>query len=248
MPLATTKNITNDGLVAYYDAGIQGSYSGSGSALTDLAKSYDSTLQLGTGYSNVNGGTFTFDGIEDYIDVPSAIGAIGNLGTIDLWFKHPGGGAGEMLIGWGDGTGSNRGGLSIGERNSGINGEYLEYGNLSDGVFSLVINLRDTGGNENFLKDNAWHHVGVIVDGSNNRLFVDGTFPTTRFSAGSATANAFINTANTTAIHIGKRPFNAFPNSIWFEGNIATLRIYSRGLSDDEIKQNFEAERNRFGV
>jgi len=34
----------------------------------------------------------------------------------------------------------------------------------------------------------------------------------------------------------------------WFDGKIATLRVYDRALSTKEISQNFNAQRSRFGI
>ena len=44
-------------------------------------------------------------------------------------------------------------------------------------------------------------------------------------------------------VWIGKANFTAF-----YKGNIATVKFYDRALSSQEVTQNFNAHKNRFGV
>jgi hypothetical protein len=54
-------------LKLFIDAGNTLSYSGSGTTVTDLTGNKNGTLENGTAYSSANGGTFVFDGVNDYI-------------------------------------------------------------------------------------------------------------------------------------------------------------------------------------
>lgn len=55
-------------LKLFIDAGNPLSYSGSGTTVTDLIGTQNGTLINGTSYSSADGGTFVFDGVNDYID------------------------------------------------------------------------------------------------------------------------------------------------------------------------------------
>jgi hypothetical protein len=64
--------VIRDGLVMYLDAGISNSYPGSGSSWFDLSgNGHNGTLTNGAGYSTQFGGVITFDGTNDYVEVPT---------------------------------------------------------------------------------------------------------------------------------------------------------------------------------
>ena len=68
--------IVNDGLVMYLDAANSRSYSGTGTAWTDLTGSgANGTLTNGPTFNSANGGSIVLDGTNDYIpiSVPSNI-------------------------------------------------------------------------------------------------------------------------------------------------------------------------------
>ena len=76
--VATTfPKISTRGLVLHLDAGQQNSYKGSGTTWTDLSgNGRTGTLVSGVGYNSSNGGSLSFDGSNDYVDVTT------NLGTL----------------------------------------------------------------------------------------------------------------------------------------------------------------------
>lgn len=64
--------VIRDGLVMYLDAGISDSYPGSGTSWFDLTgNGHHGTLTNGAGYSTQFGGVITFDGVNDFVDVPT---------------------------------------------------------------------------------------------------------------------------------------------------------------------------------
>ena len=62
-------DIVDDGLVFAIDAGSARSYPGSGTAVNDLVSTNNGALVNGVGYNSANGGSFTFDGTDDYINL-----------------------------------------------------------------------------------------------------------------------------------------------------------------------------------
>jgi len=83
--------IVTSGLLAYYDIGNAGGYSGT--TLYDLSgNGYNATLINGAAYSGSNGGVITLDGTNQYIAVPdgvvNTINANGtNEASIQIWIK-----------------------------------------------------------------------------------------------------------------------------------------------------------------
>ena len=67
-------DIVEDGLTYAIDAGSARSYSGSGTAINNLAGTPDATFQNAPTFSSSNGGVWDFDGVDEWA----------NLGTVDL--------------------------------------------------------------------------------------------------------------------------------------------------------------------
>lgn len=84
----------------------------------------------------------------------------------------------------------------------------------------------------------SWAHVAVTVDGSRNvRFYVNGLF----LNSVAATSTVF----NIAAIMGG---YNDSGNFYPLQGSMGACRIYSKTLSDDEVRANFFSLRSRFGI
>ena len=85
---------------------------------------------------------------------------------------------------------------------------------------------------------NTWSLVTCTYDGSNKRIYKNGTQVTSAAETGSistSTGGAWIGCYG-----------NA--NDYFWDGKIASVKVYNRALSTTEIKNNFDSQRNRFGV
>ena len=108
--VAAAPTIVTNGLILNLDASNTSSYPGTGTVWTDLSgQNNNGTLVNGVGYSSVNGGTLTFDGVNDYVNM----GNIFNFGTGDFTY--------EVVVLYNNLT-SNASGATIGKDNySGTN-------------------------------------------------------------------------------------------------------------------------------
>ena len=87
-----------------------------------------------------------------------------------------------------------------------------------------------------YMSAGTWHMVTATYDGSNKRLYVD----TTQRASGAYTETL---AANTWGCGIGRHS-----SGYYFNGKIASVKVYGKALSTTEIKNNFNSQRNRFGV
>ena len=93
-------DIITDGLVYAMDAGSERSYPGAGTTVTDLVGSNTGTLTNGVGFSTDNGGTFDFDGTDDYINIgnPTALQSL-TTGTIEaVYYRDASTGTYQMIF------------------------------------------------------------------------------------------------------------------------------------------------------
>jgi hypothetical protein len=114
---------------------------------------------------------------------------------------------------------------------SGTNVEAGVYKNNAWGTFASSI----------FVPDKTWTFVTLTFDGTNLSLFTNDTI--TNKNSGTPNSLALDSSVVNPGLFIGKR-FDG--NADYFNGSIASIRVYNRVLSDAEILQNYNATKGRF--
>jgi hypothetical protein len=212
-------NIVTDGLVFAVDAGSERSYPGSGTTTTSLVGSNTGTLSNGVAYSSQNGGAFDFDGIDDYIDTTFTIPA-GDR-SLEFWVYY------NTLTS----AGGNSYSLMGVQQPS---ASYLYSGIQSNGSgYSYAGN---TGGAYNYtFSAQTWYHIACVMDSGTARHYVNGVQEDTRAYSSSV--------ASTTEVMIG-----AINQQHEIDGLVPLTRVYNKALSAEEVLQNFNAQKSRFGL
>jgi hypothetical protein len=237
-----SRNVNTNGLVFNIDASNTNSYPRTGSTWIDLTSSlYSGTLTGSPTFSYNNGGYFSFNGTTDYVNY----GDILDLGTNDLtsnaWIR--------ITSSWATG---NRilAGKSI------TAGQNFRYLTLS---FNSSRNLRGfmqgNGGSDvtpfgNTILDlNVWYMVtSVFKRNSSIELYVNGNQETITGSAViSQWAGLDFQSVNPFRIGSTTTGDNSTPTN-FFPGDIASVQMYFRALTINEIKENFNATRTKFGI
>ena len=211
--------IVTDGLVFAVDAGSERSYPGSGTTTTSLVGSSTGTLSNGVAYVSGNGGSWDFDGVDDYIDTTFTLPA-GNR-SMDFWVYY------NTL------SSTSGGGYSLmGVQQSG--GKYLYSGIQSNGSgYSYAGN---TGGSYSYTFSAAtWYHITLTMGSGTSRNYVNGEQVATKTYTSSS--------ASTTEVMIG-----AINQQHEIDGLIPLTRVYNKELSATEVTQNFNAQKSRFGL
>ena len=88
---------------------------------------------------------------------------------------------------------------------------------------------------------NSWRHLVGTYDGSNLRIYVNGSF-------GSVTTSAISGNVNSAGDPVMSLMGTDAANVGWGTGNIGEVRIYNRALTATEVSQNFNATRSKYGV
>lgn len=218
-----TKGIVQDGLVLNLDAGVKDSYNG-GTTWRDLATDNDGTVTNGPTFSSNNGGVITFDGSNDYIAYSATpLDFSSSDFSVECVFRTTTGGI-DVMMGHGP-TG--------GDWWFGIAESRLRF---SISLPSTKIEPRTLLTTVN---DNQWKIGLATIDNSTYevKLYLNGSLVDTRSGTGS-----YPNSSNDFSVgKFGATSFN-------FPGDIACARIYNRVLSANEVAQNFNVMRHRFGI
>ena len=220
-------DIITDGLVFAVDAGSERSYPGSGTTTTSLVGSDTGTLTNGVAFSTDNGGTWDFDGTDDYILFDSSIGSTTTV-SVEMWCEIPSSYSNKMFMGWsGCDVWCREGTLGYNTNNGDV------YGISAATVSSLGL-------------VNNWKHyifeMRSDVSYTNNRIYINGVSQTLSQQGGSEIAgNRNFNGG------VGQFPgYRSSPTSYVMALKVGSFRLYNRALTAAEILQNYNAQKNRF--
>lgn len=211
-------DIVTDGLVSYYDAANLRSYPGTGTNWGDLIGTVDSTLYNSPTFSDR---AIVFDGIDDYAQMPSnSIWAVGSNATIAMWCKFTG-----------SITTNHR--LFCVNNNTSSLDAYL---NSADGRLGLH------GGNTLTTSEfplDSWVNLVITYTSGTIKIYFNGVSQTL-----SGTTTGF-NITNSNTLYLGKY---TLASGFRWRGSIATFSTHNQPLSLEEIQQNYNNTKSRFGL
>jgi len=229
-------NIVIDGLVLCLDASDKLSYPGSGTTWTDLVGSDNLTNSGGASFNSAQGGFITYDGTDGMGKISAGFSFNGNNeGTIAAWVKYS---SSDGYIGVFQNNANKWISVRPGSTYMGI---YDYYPNGSRAIGSASTTA---------INDGVWHYiVRSKTNGSTaDKLYADGITQTYSIGDGALADQWFTDyTAGNLEFLIGPRWANGAYGGFW-GGSIAALHVYNRPLSQEEVIQNFNAQRGRFGV
>lgn len=223
MAFSYSPKIVTDGLVLYLDAANPYSYVSGSTVWNDLSRgNYSGSLLNGPTFNTGSGGSIIFDGVND--SLTSNFTGIVDSVTIECWYRGTKVTRNHL---WNFGVGLTTN-LYCNFNDSGIPLWFYWNGNGTPFLWFTQGNFTD-----GTIKQLIFTHTG-----SDNQAYLNGQLLT----AGRATAGTqtFSNVNSGSSFDIGStQPFG---------GNIFIFKIYNRALSAQEIQQNYNATKGRFGL
>jgi hypothetical protein len=230
MGLAHSPSIVTDGLALYLDAANDKSYPKSGTTWYDISgKGNNGTLINSPSYNSLYNGSFVFSG--NYVNLVTAtqlgIAEVFSPFSISLWFKTTATGERYIFDNY-DGTNPNSA-ANISVR--------LDGGKIESHITTVGAAANQYGSDYN---DDKWHNVVVTWRGDPQveSVYVDGVL------LGTATKNLTGSFETDSAFRLGTRP----AASSSYVGSLAVCAVYNKELSIQELQQNYNALRGRFGL
>jgi hypothetical protein len=219
-------HIVTDGLILNLDAGNTKSYPTTGTTWTDLSgNSNTGTLTNGPTFSSTNSGTIIFDGVNDYVQGPTSTTLFSNRSfSVESWIFPAASPPAEQIYFSAWSSASTQRALHLRVYNTGV---------LRVAYFE---NDLDASG----IVINTWNHVVVTYNTSGDltSAYINGIF------INSSNVGPFL--ATSASIRIGIWEYPGVPQP--FKGNISTVSVYNRALSETEVLQNYNATKSRFGL
>jgi hypothetical protein len=215
-------NIITDGLVLALDAANTKSYPGSGTTWFELSGNGNHGTLINS--PTYNGGFFTFDGVNDYCNVPndSSLQITEDL-TLSFTFNPT------------DFTSPVRQSIIFKHYNTEYeiimnnNGSFTFYNGDGNWEHALIADV-------NTISTGSWHEVSLVRThtGKSTKLYANGNLKK------SANYTKTVVTGSDD-VKIGVRA-----NVYYFNGGLSNVKIYNKALSAEEVLQNYNATKSRF--
>jgi hypothetical protein len=223
-------NIVVDGLVFNVDAANVKSYPGSGTTWRDLSRGDNNgTLVNGPTYNTANGGSIVFDGVDDFVGSFTSLNLLNNI-TVSCWFSFiniPSGTSYRGIVGDWDTVNNTRSWLLTKFNTNNTISFFLN----STGISSNNININST----TLIVPNVKYYASGVYNGNTMSIYVNGVLEnSTNYSS---------NIFQGTLLRLGN-----FSNTNFSNSNIYQTSIYNRALSAQEILQNYNTTKTRFGL
>jgi len=227
-------SIVTNGLVLNLDAGNPASYPGTGNTWFDLSgNSNNGTLVNGVGYNTANGGSLSFDGVDDRIDMSPNNFNLSEF-SVNIWFKTNDITTDYLrLIHKADTTGSTKG--------------FLIASSQTNGKLVFVYQPNYTTGevlkrSTNLITTSTWYNTTMTYNSTSGMKIYFNSVEDAGETSTSPDVGWSSNTGN--LFSVGSRA----GGTQHYNGNISQVSIYNRALTTEEIQQNFNATRGRFGL
>ena len=216
--------IVSDGLVLYLDAANRKSIVSGSSVWRDLSGNNNSgSLVNGPTFNSANGGSIVFDGVDDKVTFPNNTFTTSAGVTVEVWFKTSSGTKYQDIFDLAD-----------------VYGIWIVTNFSGAGTGKIVTGFNTTTGyiSSNYVANN-WYQVVLAGTGTSNYQYINGVLTGT--ASQPVTTSINLNTARIGNVD-GDRAAE------YFVGNVSSLKIYNRNLTPQEILNNYNVTKKRFGL
>ena len=216
--------IVTSGLQLYLDAGNTSSYPGTGTNWTDLSgNGRHGTLTSGPTYSATNRGSIVFDGSDDFVQCSGSLTV--TAATFVIWLRR-------------NGSQGSFDGIMYSRSTNATGISFFGTTNKISYTWNNAVNTY-TWDSGLTIPDLTWCMVAVSVTSTSATAYLCQSSGITSATNTVSHTSTVLDDVKLAQDDLGGRFFN---------GRISVAMIYDRALSADEITQNFNALRGRFGL
>lgn len=224
MGLAHSPKIVTNGLVFCVDAANKKSYSGSGTVWNDIGgQTLSGELINSPTYNTSNLGYFQFV-TDDYARFQNNTALDTQTPTVEVWVRT---------------NATTQNGFWF-EKGT-VNTQYalFQEGSVIQWRLGPLGDLSTT--TATYMNTTNWYQVVGTYTSGDRRLYINGVQVNSNATAGALSTN-------TGGMSVGVYGGYAGSRGYYYNGNLASVKVYNRVLTPSEIIQNFNALRGRFGI
>jgi hypothetical protein len=231
--------IVTDGLVFGVDSADRNSYSGAGTTWFDLSgNQFNSTLTNGPTYSTNNNGVIVLDGTNDIVSIPGNTTIYSSNFTWQSFHYIRQGNLSDLDAMWWSEAGNKN--FLMGYRNTNIVNSYFRIDSVSGVYQSPSVGTQSNGlGSTSGAISGRWLFTTVVKSGTTFFLYWNNAV-----LMWTVTISDWSIPATSQSISFGARNDFSFANAM----NIGNILMYNRALTTNEIQQNYNAQKSRFGL
>jgi hypothetical protein len=231
--------IITDGLVFGVNSADRNSYSGAGTTWFDLSgNQFNSTLTNGPTYSTNNNGVIVLDGANDIVSIPGNTTIYSSNFTWQSFHYIRQGNLSDLDAMWWSEAGSKN--FLMGYRNTNIVNSYFRIDSVSGVYQSPSVGTQSNGlGSTSGAISGRWLFTTVVKSGTTFFLYWNNAV-----LMWTVTISDWSIPATSQSISFGARNDFSFANAM----NIGNILMYNRALTTNEIQQNYNAQKSRFGL
>lgn len=217
--------IVTDGMVLCLDAANSKSYPGSGTTVTGLTGLESSGQVSGATYSSDNLGFFEFDGSNDYLQIDTSNDISGNNSwTMNIWANINSSENGTGRQGW-----------LIWQGSSGQASSQLISMGVNNGAIEIAHWANDSRFSNATISFDTWEQYTCTFDGTTERVYVNGEEAGTKNTTLQITEGTWYIASRAAALE-------------YLNMKVSLFQLYNRALSSDEVMQNYNATKSRYGI
>jgi len=185
----------------------------------NLSSTFHATPRNGVTYDTANGGCLVFDGTNDYLTIANDTALNVQTPSVEVWIKT---------------NALNQNGFWF-EKGS-VNTQFSLFQEGTNIVWrqGSVSQYTTTA---NFISTSNWAQIVGTYTSGNRRTYINGVLVTSDSQTGTVGTN-------NSGIRIG----SYLDGGYFYNGRIAIVKVYNKVLSAAEVLQNFNAQRDRFGI
>jgi hypothetical protein len=193
------------------------------------------TYSMDTSFDYPGNAALSFDGVDDYVDLPQLSYPVG---SVEMWIKHDWTPDGATQASWANGDSDANPSFNIvfGTISGSITGEVLTV--LSDNEIGVAMWTAYGSSDLGNPSPDEWHHIVIIRAETYGKLYFDGKEVTASIGSSisggpfaTSTSNSYPLFADGACHYLGKR-VNGLS---YFNGLIDEVAIYDRALTASEI-------------
>ena len=222
MAIKAGPRIVTNGLVCDLDPAQVRSYSGSGNTWYDLSSNRFNQALTGIGFTTDNKGLMNYTSGNSYAALNSAVNVEGPV-SICYWVKYTSV-SNIQSLGLTNGTDAPTSAMQIGIRTGGL-GTVWKYGGATLLTFTNPV-------------ANTWYHYGLTLTSNSMVFYINGSIN----NSGTVVSQS----GGAISLNIGDYRNNGTGNEKII-GYLGNFQLYNRALSAQEILQNYNATKARYG-
>jgi hypothetical protein len=222
--------IVTNGLVMYFDAGNHKSYSGAGTSWFDLSVNSFQAELINTPIYTINGNNSFFAFVSNkYARIQNSTLLDTQTPTVEVWIKTNN----TFQNGFWFEKGIVNQQYSLFQEGANIQWRHYISG---VGITNLTTNSINAG-----LNTTDWFQVTGTYSSGQRKLYINGVLKNSDSRTGTISTN-------TGGMSIGVFGGYSGSRGYYYNGNLAICKVYNRELNNDEILQNYNALKRRFGL